>query len=421
MFKRVITFTLVLAMIAGLALTLGACTNAEKPQETEASEAPQESRYAIPRINIIGRVSGMEKKTDVRKVRLEYDDGVTKFTSYATLKVQGAHSLSYDKKNYTLHFYEDETYTNKRKIDMGWGAENQYVLKANWVDKTKSRNVVTARIASKIYQKYGILENTPNYGTIDGYPVEVYQSGRFLGLYTLNIPKDAWMFNMNKKNPNHLAFCGYAWKPSARFLELPSYDAWELEVGEENQANLDKLTRLFRFVLESSDAEFVRDFEEYMCKDAILNYVILVETALLWDNNGKNMFLITYDGEYWYPCFYDMDESWGSRYNGKVTMDYTPIPMTDENLLFRRVRTLFSKELAERYFELREDILTKESIMQEFYDFGAMIPEESFEKETQRWGEDIPGFEYSQIEEYLDVRLPLLDAYMEDLLKGGKN
>lgn len=418
MFKRVMTFILALVMITGLAFTLGACTEQEKPAETEK---PAENRYPIPKISISGRIGGMKDKTDVRKIRVEYDDGERKFTAYATLKVQGAHSLSYDKKNYTLHFYEDETYTKKKKIDMGWGAENQYVLKANWVDKTKSRNVVTARIAAKIYKKYDLLKDTPNYGTIDGYPVEVYQSGKFLGLYTLNIPKDSWMFNMDKKNPNHLAFCGYNWNPSARFLELPNYQTWELEAGEENKVNMDKLTRLFKFVLESSDEEFIRDFEAYMNKDAILNYVIFVETALLWDNNGKNMFLITYDGKLWYPCFYDMDESWGSRYNGKVTMDYTPIPMTDENLLFRRVRTLFSKELAERYFELREDILTKESIMREFYDFGAMIPKESFEKETERWGEDIPGFAYSQIEKYLDVRLPLLDAYMDGLLKGGKN
>lgn len=412
MFKRVMTFILVLAMVAGVALTLGACT--DKNEE-------EENRYPIPKVTITGRIRTMEEKTDVREVTIEYDDGVTKFTSYATIKVQGAYSLRFEKKNFTIHFYEDDTYTKKQKIDLGWGPENQYVLKANWVDKTHSRNLVGAKIASKIYAKYGILEDTPNNGAVDGFPVEVYNNGKFYGLYTLNIPKDAWLFNMDKNDPDHLAFCGYSWNPSARFLELPSYDAWELEVGEENDENLKKLTRLFKFVLNSSDEDFVENFSRYMDKDAILNYVIMVETALLWDNNGKNMFLITYDGEYWYPCLYDMDESWGARYNGQVTMDYTTVPMTDENILFRRVRTLFSEELAQRYFELREDILTKEAIMQEFYDLGAMIPEETLKKEQERWGDNIPGFGYDQIEEYLDVRLPLLDAYMQDLLEGSKN
>lgn len=412
MFKRVMTFILVLAMIAGIALTLGACNNEKKEEE---------NRYPIPRVSITGRIRTMEEKTDVRQVTIEYDDGVTKFTSYATIKVQGAFSLRFDKKNFTIHFYEDDTYTKKQKIDLGWGAQNQYVLKANWVDKTHSRNLVAAKIASKIYAKYGILEDTPNNGAVDGFPVEVYNNGEFYGLYTLNIPKDAWLFNMDKNNPDHLAICGYSWKPSARFLEMPSYNAWEPEVGEANDETLEKMNRLFKFVLKSSDTKFVNSFSEYMDKDAILNYVIMVETALLWDNNGKNMFLVTYDGELWYPCLYDMDESWGGRYNGQEIMDPTPIPMTDENLLFRRVRTLFSKELAERYFELREDILSKESIMQEFYDFAAKIPEETLEKERERWGDGIPGFGYDQIEEYLDTRLPLLDAYMQDLLEGSKN
>ena len=31
---------------------------------------------------------------------------------------------------------------------------------------------------------------------IDGYPVEIYINGEFLGLYTWNIPKDKWTFNM---------------------------------------------------------------------------------------------------------------------------------------------------------------------------------------------------------------------------------
>ena len=408
MFKRVITFFLALTMIAGVALTLEACSKTEGNGKA----------YDIPKVSIDGRIRTMEDKTDVRQVTIEYDDGVTKFTSYATIKVQGATSLRYEKKNFTIHFYEDDTYTKKRKIDLGWGAENQYVLKANWVDYTQSRNLVTAKIASKIYKKYDLLAETPNNGPVDGFPVELYNNGQFYGLYTLNIPKDSWLFNMDKNNPNHLAICGYTWKPSARFLEMPSYDAWEPEVGEANDETLEKLNRLFAFVLDSSDRQFVKNFTKYMDKDAILNYIILVETALLWDNNGKNMFLVTYDGEYWYPSFYDMDESWGVRYNGLETQDYTVIPMTDENLLFRRVRTLFSKELAERYFELREEILTKESIMQEFYDFADKIPEETLKKEKKRWGNNIPGFPYSQIEEYLDVRLPLLDAYMQGLLEA---
>ena len=62
----------------------------------------------------------------------------------AKIKIQGTSSTQYAKKNYTINFYEDSTYGSKKKINVGWGAQSKYCLKANWIDKTHSRNVVTA-------------------------------------------------------------------------------------------------------------------------------------------------------------------------------------------------------------------------------------------------------------------------------------
>ena len=38
---------------------------------------------------------------------------------------------------------------------------------------------------------------------VDGFFVEVYINGNYQGLYTMNIPKAEWMFDMDKNNPNH--------------------------------------------------------------------------------------------------------------------------------------------------------------------------------------------------------------------------
>ena len=42
-----------------------------------------------------------------------------------------------------------------------------------------------------------------------------------------------------------------------------------------------------------------------------------------------------------------------------------------------------------------------------------MIPEESFKKEEARWTL-IPGYSYTQIEEFLDTRIPLIDEKMKE-------
>ena len=67
------------------------------------------------------------------------------------------------------------------------------------------------------------------------------------------------------------------------------------------------------------------------------------------------------------------------------------------------------QELAQRYFELRADVLSNEHILKEFHDFRAQIPALTFMKEAIRWGsgfireyKDLPGFDYNQIEAYLN-------------------
>ncbi len=133
----------------------------------------------------------MVSKQDVRKILLKYESDSINFETYASIKIQGTSSVFYDKKNYNITLYNDEELNEKNKIDVGWGKQNKYCLKANWIDKTHARNIITAQLASEIQSKYNLFENTPNNGVIDGFPIEVYINGEFLGIYTWNIPKDA--------------------------------------------------------------------------------------------------------------------------------------------------------------------------------------------------------------------------------------
>lgn len=162
--------------------------------------------YVIPKVYFEGDISNMYSKEDERKISLKYVSNDINFESYALIKIQGTSSIGYEKKNYTIKLYEDENYDNKNKVDVGWGKQNKYCLKANWIDKTHARNIVTAKLASEVQKKYNLLEDTPHNGTIDGYPIEIYINGEFLGLYTWNIPKDAWLFNMDEENENHIVF-----------------------------------------------------------------------------------------------------------------------------------------------------------------------------------------------------------------------
>lgn len=370
------------------------------------------SKTYCPKLYFTGDMSGMNSKKDERNITFEYKSNGLTFTGAAKIKPQGSSSLGYAKKNYTINFYQDSSYSKKLSVDVGWGKQSKYCLKANWIDKTHSRNVVTAKIVSQVQQKYNLFMSTPNNGAVDGYPVEIYINGQFHGLYTMNIPKDAWMFNMDKDNPNHIVLCGENWTGPVLFKEFPNnFDFWSVEVGPENDETMQKLKRLIGFVRDSTDEEFKEHFEEYLNLDATLNYYVMMYYGWLPDNAGKNMLLVTYDGKVWYPSLYDLDTSWGTDWKGLSIYDYKNGEMKiEENVLWTRMEKLYSKEIAERYFELRKNVLDTNNVMNMFTNFYNTIPQEVIDREVAKWGTNIPGYDISQISDYLKTFIPRLDA-----------
>lgn len=367
---------------------------------------------SIPRIDLNGDISNMTDKKDERKIKLSYSSDDISFNKYITIKIQGSSSALYEKKNYTIKLYNDESCSDKYRIDMGWGEEYKYVLKANWIDKTHARNIVSARIVANANKKYDVMENTPNYGQVDGFPIVVYNNDEFLGLYTFNIPKDSWTYGLDEENPNHLAFEAEYSSVHTKFERIASkYGGWTLETGEENQENLDKLNRAISFVVNSTDKEFKENFHEYFDLDATLNYYVISEALLLSDNFAKNMMLITYDGKVWYPVLYDLDSSFAVNSYGNTIYGNDVSAWLERSNFFKRFSEVFSNEIAERYFEFRQDILTQENLNKELDDFIKSIPLSVFYKEEERWGE-IPGYGVSQIKDFINSRFDYLDVEM---------
>ena len=154
----------------------------------------------------------LEKADGEITVKYQYvsdSPDIESFECFCEIKVQGASSQTYPKKNFTVKFFEDKNLSKKLKVDLGWGKQNKYCMKANYIDSSHARNIVAANLFAEIVQTRDNvnagLAAAPNYGVIDGYPVEVYLNGEFHGLYTMNIPKDEWAFNMKGKEESREA------------------------------------------------------------------------------------------------------------------------------------------------------------------------------------------------------------------------
>ena len=378
-------------------------------KQIEYREIPEQTKKETPKIYIEGNLF-MQNKSEIGNFKIKYKSESINLEKYATLKIQGSSSSTYPKKNYTIKFFNDEDCSDKFKVNFGWGRQNKYVLKANWTDKTHSRNIVTAHIAAQVQDKYNLFQNTPNNGLIDGFPVEVYLNNEFHGLYTLNIPKEDWLYGMDDNNPNHIIMVGEKYSTATTFKEV-NIDGWNNQLDDNSPTVQQKMLRLINFVVNSTDQEFKENIEDYLNLDATLNYYVLCHTLNIADNNAKNLLFVTYDGKIWYPTLYDLDTTFGSYYHGLELYPTDYSLQMNHNRLFERLSILFKKEIEQRYKELRQNILLEENIINEIDKVYSQIEPSLFEKEQQKWGQ-LPGYELTQLKEYIHERLPYVDKMM---------
>lgn len=363
---------------------------------------------SIPLVIIEGEsLTEWQGKTDVREAVLTYMDSDTgvSFTRRITIRPQGTSSLGFEKKNFTIQMTDKAV-----EVSSDWGEQSLYCLKANYIDPTHAGNVVSARLAAQMNAAYGLFEDAPNNGVIDGFPVWVILNDSDAGLYTWNIPKSSWMFGMDENNPNHIVMCCEDWTDGCMFRQnyyIPDTE-WSVEVGPENSATVEKFARLLHFVVDSDDETFVEQFDQYLNLDACLNYYCFICITNAVDNYGKNTLMTTYDGLVWAPSLYDLDSLWGIKYDGSAALSFseeTTLYARSDNYLFTRIRTLFSEELQTRYAKLRSTILSNEHIQEEFNSFVTGIPESAYESDQEMWNSD------GRMIRTLDLMWSLMDEY----------
>lgn len=362
------------------------------------------------------------------------DESYTDFSCVATMKVQGATSASYPKKNYTVKLYKDDTLLLRKKVDFGWGKESKYCMKANYVDSSHARNIVGARLAAQVTASRQGLAQTlglaPNYGLIDGFPILVYVNGSFHGLYTMNIPKDNWQLGMKKESETKQAILmGSAWRSRVRLEkpigpEGPAYYGLEVEhCSTEDEAwIIASFNNVINTLITKDKAYIRRELPKYVDIDAAIDNFILAYAIAAADNVSKNVLWVTYDGVKWIPVMYDMDGTFGMRWNGTPNdpaTDTTCVPYYKGNgdislqdgssqLLYALVR-YFGDELSARYFALRGELLTTDNLATLFWEFQSGIAPEAYEADLTVW----PSIPYG--EENRDNMMAAFEAHLEKL------
>jgi hypothetical protein len=374
----------------------------------------------LPTLYIDGDLTGISKEN---KVSIEYTYTETTkakatATGSATLKWQGDSSIKYAKKNFTIA-------KMSTPIDVGWGSQKKYCLKANFIDPTHARNIISARLWSQIVATHETspLLVAPNNGAMDGFPIMLVINDEFYGLYTFNIPKDAWAFSMGDSVSEYLVTAESVCE-ATRFKALCARDDSDFAVeyapdDVEDSSVFDLLDTLLSAAIAADGSDWQTTLKDIIDLQSVLDYYIF--TALIGNDGAgmKNYILATYDATKWYISAYDLDSTFGSYWHGQTY--FKASKTTFKSLAGNKLFWLFWKyskdELKTRYAELRSSILSEDNIQYMFNNFEMYIPAEVLRAEQHKWP-TLPATSttnIAQITNFYRLHTAILDQEIESL------
>lgn len=387
------------------------------------------SHNNIPKVFIDGEIP--TTKNDVL-AEMTYVSNNEQFHAYIKIKCQGSSSMAYSKKNFTIKLYSDEERETKLKKGFkGWDAKNKFVLKANFIDHSHARNIVSARLWNEVVgtrTDYETLteefKSSPNNGAIDGFPIKVYANGTYQGIYTWNIGKDDWLWGMDEDNPNHALMCAET-NTGENFAETPcnfrklwsgiDEQNWSVEVGTNSDTLKNSLNALISCVKDTDDETFVATIEEYLDLQSAIDYYIHQYIICGLDGLGKNMLLGTYDMKKWQLGAYDMDSTFGLWWEGTmfVATNYRcPEDYQEKhNLLFERIVALYPERYVERYVDLRKRVYSISNMVTHFENFMDVIGKDLYAEDLEVYTGIPCGStnNIKQIRDYIRDRLTYVD------------
>lgn len=428
--------------------------------------AEQEDRYRMnydnmmPTMYFYGDTSAMTKDYKV-PLRIKYisTDSNKYGESFDLVNCpvgwQGTSSLQYAVKNYKIKLVnQDGSKFKYNPFPTGY-PESTFTLKADYMESSHANNTGMCKyINDKLY-----VDKTPpqqadaqKRTAINGFPIQLYiardeqSTPVYMGVFNFNLDKgcfnnlgldntvEGWenctRFEVSSNSDTSAgAFKDDSDKSMREDFELNYPDPDDYPEAEEG-AYL-RLKRVVSWVKNCTEETFRSEVDQYFNKDFLLKYYLQVHLFGMVDNLGKNMMLATWDGNIWYPMFYDADSQLALDNTGYLKF-YSDIDIvagtynTSGSKLWTMVSKVFADELADMYKSMRQTVYKLDVIMQYWYgEQVAKIGEKQYNADMEakyiQFKSDylfmLHGRRYENTKRWLTERLLYLDTiygYEED-------
>ena len=272
------------------------------------------------------------------RVKVNFDN--IELYKFCTFEVQGASSASYPKKNWTLAFYNDSAYSDEYEFRIGTLVpHSEYVFKANWIDATHCRNIVSNRLWEQfVLSRDGYPKRETEFvydesntdvvqrfdtgalGHVDGFPCVLYINDAFYGIGDFNIGKKRNNYNLNKSSATQVQMQAEQHVDFINFEK--STTKWEIRNPKNGTFTSVEPTVAPWFASnDPTDADFKTNFPTTHNLQNAIDYLIFIEFLYADDCVDKNFQLTTWDGEVFSFMPYDLDTVFNLWWDGSKYTD----------------------------------------------------------------------------------------------------
>lgn len=334
-------------------------------------------------------------KGDKKIVTVKYEDITNSSRNFemenVTIDIQGTSSQYYPKKNYKISKLPQGYQLRENSVP-----EKAFTLKADYMESSHAHNTGLARFVNDLYEiKVPPQDNNSSIRTaIDGFPIAVFYKEnadsemKYFGVYNFNNDKgngdtfgfttgcESWEVTNNTSDRCLFKSDDFADKAAV----LTDFEA-RYPDGYEDTTQLERLVKWVYLcsTSENGTEKFQNEIDDYFNKDFLLTYYVVSEFFGMVDSRAKNMFLNTYDGNIWYPVFYDLDTCIGLNNEGvnnfNFDIEYHDTIGTEgvfngeKSALWNLVEEAFADEIQELYNSYRNSgALSYDRVMQYLYE-----------------------------------------------------
>ena len=338
------------------------------------------------------------------------------------------------KHNYKVKFDEDHTFLGMRN-------DNNWILDAGQADIFRLRNRIAMNLWNDFNSKpyYADQEPKARIG-VSGQVVELFLNGKYHGIYNFSENLDRKQTKVKKvdKTTGDIRGClykvknyGYGNMNDTVDIYDNHSETWNVieakypDLEDADTTDWSTLYNAINFVVFSSDEEFAEQVSDYFDLPVVVDISVFIATMGALDNRGKNILWAVHDktqDKKLTPMPWDLDGTVGQEWMPdeyripEVLFDWQ-IGLT--NRLTRNNVQGFNDLLNQRYKELRQGLLTTDSLIGRYVSYYQLLTNSgAARRETDRWNHDsdVRGMEINfdatldSISNWLTVHMQWMDG-----------